>query len=195
MSYKDHPDNILGTNSTNNSYSSSSVVANNDGSMIERLEAISAMCAADSLSKNCPNFLSVTVDFASTTWNTAASHEVFTVTGTVRVRLVVVCTENMADADNSGTMILGVAGSTSAFIGATTTTEIDANDFWCDTSPAETICAATSSVVLDRIIYNGADIGYTIANTAATNGTMIFYCWWEPLSSDGAVVAGAGGTL
>ena len=40
MMFQDNPQNILGANSANNQFDSSAVVANEDGSMIERIEAL-----------------------------------------------------------------------------------------------------------------------------------------------------------
>jgi hypothetical protein len=190
MAYKDHYDNILGANNANNAYVSTSVTANANGSIIERLEAMAR--DSQSLSKNNPNFIQVTADMGTTTWNTVATHEILTVTGTVRVRMLIECTESIADADNTGMIQLGVAGATNAFIAATTGTAIDANDLWYDTTPTTTY-DTTSTCLLDKVVTGGVDIGYEIATTDFTNGTLVFYCWWEPISSDGAVVAGTGG--
>ncbi|MDD5016892.1 MAG: hypothetical protein PHO15_02185 [Eubacteriales bacterium] len=44
--YRDHPDNILGVNTADNLFSSSSVTANADGSMIERQEYIQSQISA-----------------------------------------------------------------------------------------------------------------------------------------------------
>ena len=44
--YRDHPDNILGVNTADNLFSSSSVAADADGSMIERLEYIQGIVSA-----------------------------------------------------------------------------------------------------------------------------------------------------
>ena len=40
LSFRDNPDNILGADSDNNQFASTNVVANEDGSMVERLEAL-----------------------------------------------------------------------------------------------------------------------------------------------------------
>lgn len=192
MAYKDHPDNILGANNADNAYSSSSVVANADGSILERLEQLSQ--SGQALNKNASNFIQVTADMSSTTWNTVASHEILTVTGTVRVRMIIECTENIADADNTGMIQLGVAGATDAFISATTGTAIDANDLWYDTTPTTTY-DTTSTCLIDKVVTGGVDIGYEISTTDFTNGELKFYVWFEPISSTGNVTAGAGGTL
>ena len=44
--YRDHPDNILGVDSSNNQFASTNVAANADGSMIERQEYIQSQIAA-----------------------------------------------------------------------------------------------------------------------------------------------------
>lgn len=192
MAYKDHPDNILGANNSNNAYSSSSVAANANGSILERLEQLAQ--AGQSLSKDAPNYLTVVADMSSTTWNTAATHEILTVTGTVRLRIVCECTEAITEASDTGMIQLGIAGTTNAFIGATTGSALAVNELWYDTTPT-TKYDTTSTVVLDKIVSGGVDVGYEIATTDFTNGEITFYCFWEPLSSTGAVVAGAGGTL
>lgn len=136
------------------------------------------------------NALTITVDFASATWNTQATHEILTVTGLVRVRILPVCTENLAGA--TATLTLGVEGAANAFIASTTGTDIDAGELWIDATPTTTNEAY--STLIDRIVY-GVDIGYEIGTAALTDGTIVFYVWWDALSSDGNVTAGAGGTL
>lgn len=136
------------------------------------------------------NYISVSVDLESETWNTVASHEVFTVTGLVRVVMWITCTENVAGAT---TIQFGVEGATDAIIGATTGTDLDANDLWYDASPA-TVYDTSANVLMDYVI-NGLDIGYEIGTAAGTDGTLVFHCVWEPLNSTGNVAAGAGGSL
>lgn len=66
------------------------------------------------------------------------SSTLFTVTGEVEIeRIVPMCTVNLTDTGTAGTptLALGVTGSTSLFVAATTTTAIDAGEFWVDTSP------------------------------------------------------------
>lgn len=109
----------------------------------------------------------------------------FTITGTVLVRLCAVCTENLAGA--TGTISVGIAGSTAAIIALTTATDIDAGEIWNDATPNSSIEAA--SVLAQYIIANGADIIATIATADLTDGLLEFYCFWEALSENGNVVA------
>lgn len=139
-----------------------------------------------------PNYISVSVDLSATTWKSVASHEVFTVTGLVRVQTWVECTENVTSG-GAATIQYGVEGVTNTLIDSTDATALAANDLWYDTSPA-TVYDTFANVVKDYVI-NGLDIGYEIGTAATTNGTLVFHCVWEPLNSTGNVAAGAGGAL
>ena len=136
------------------------------------------------------NHVQVSVDLSNATWNTVASHEVFTITGLVRMKLWIECTENVAGA---GAIQFGVEGATNAFIASTTGTDLDANDLWYDATP--TVVYDISQYVIMDYVVNGLDVGYEITGAALTDGTLVFHCVWEPLNSTGAVVAGAGGSL
>lgn len=145
------------------------------------------------------NHIEVTADMSSATWNTVASHEVFTVTSTVRMRFLILCTETLTDAANLATIQFGVAGATNAFIAVTNAAgaggdTISANEIWVDATPDETYGDA-DTLVLDKIVTGGLDVGYEIAGEALTDGALVFHCWWEPLDAAGVVVAGAGGGL
>lgn len=80
---------------------------------------------------------------------------------------------------------------TDAFIAATTGTDIDAGEVWCDATPAETH-GNTSTLLLDKIVAGGLDVGYEITADTLTGGAITFHCWWEPLDATGAVVAADG---
>jgi hypothetical protein len=136
------------------------------------------------------NYIPVSVDFSSATWNTVATHEILTVTGAVRLRIIPICSTDLTTA-GAGTIQLGDEGSTTAFIAATAGADIDAGEIWLTGTPAKVM--AFSSVI-DRV-ESGNDIGFQIVTDAFTGGIIVFHCWFEPLNATGAVVAGAGGTL
>ena len=138
-------------------------------------------------------YLSKSVDLSAATWKSIASHEVFTVTGLVRVRTWVECTVNVTSTGGAATLQYGVAGTTDGFITATDENAIDAVELWYDTSPT-TNHDTFANVVFDYVV-NGLDIGYEIADEATTAGTLVFHLVYEPLNSTGLVVVGAGGTL
>lgn len=146
---------------------------------------------AQDLSYKKLNYLSVSADFSSATWNTVAAHEILTVTGTVHLILIPVCDTDITSG-GAITLILGIEGSTSAMIGSTDATTIDAGETWLSTTPD---FYSAKTAVIDCIISDGKDVGYTVGSNAGTGGAITFHCWWEPISSGATVVAGAGGVL
>lgn len=92
-----------------------------------------------------------------------------------------------------------IVAATNAFIASTAAAGkggagIAAGEVWCDATPADTY-GNTSSLILDKVIAGGMDVGYEITGAALTGGVLEFHCVWVPLSSDGLVEAGAGGAL
>lgn len=140
------------------------------------------------------NYLNVTADFSLAAWNTVADHEVFTVTGQVRLVIIPICTLDLTSS-GGGTLALGVAGTTNAFIAATTATLIDAGEYWLTTTPVAHIPFTGTGSPIDRIV-NDLDVGYAIATAVTQAGKIDFHCWWDPLlPSGGLVVAGTGVAL
>ena len=124
----------------------------------------------------------ITFDSGSGTGATGAA-PLFTVTGEVLVSQVVgYCTTNLAG--SSATLALGVTGSTSLFIGATTATDIDADEFWVSTTPTANGIALPAAV--KDIIVTENIIG-TVATAAISGGVMEFTVCWRKISSDGNV--------
>lgn len=140
---------------------------------------------------NTSNYIAVTADFTSATWNTVATHEVFTVTGLVRMKVIAEVTGNGAGA--TATIELGNEGDTDLWIPTTTITDLADGEIWADATPTE-VDGNYSSLVFDKVV-NDVDIGYEIKTAAATGGSIVFHCWYEALNSTGAVVAGDGSAL
>lgn len=138
-------------------------------------------------------YLRNAITFAAGTTGSVATHETFTVTGTVRIRLLNEVTANLAGA--TATISYGEATAGTSIIAATTGTDLVAGELWYDATPT-TSADAFGTAVFDRVVTNGTDIGYAVATAALSAGTMVFHCWWEPLSEDGLVVSADGtGTL
>lgn len=106
----------------------------------------------------------------------------FTVTGTVALRIFAVCSEDLAGA--TATIEVGISGNTAALIAQTTATDIDSGEVWKDNAPA-----AVEGLPSEFILTGGTDIIETIATAAITDGTLTYYCLWVPISDDGNVVA------
>src|SRR5512145_721060 len=109
----------------------------------------------------------------------------FTVTGEVLVcYLVPWCSVDLTEAGATATLALGVTGSTSLFIAATTATAIDAGEFWTSTTPTANGVALPAA--LKDIVTTDSIIG-TVAAQAVNGGALRLDCYWLPLSSDGNV--------
>ena len=183
---------------TGESSTISDFVATTDSGLITVGTAFSAAPAAGDLFYiSIPSytladgFKRITTDITmavGTTTGTVAEHEVLTVTGLCRVKTTILCTTNVA---GTGSIQFGVGGATSAMIGATTGTELDATDVWYDTTPT-TAYASASDAILD-VIVDGLDIGYEITVGTLTSGVLRFIHEWQPLE-DGAICVAATGT-
>lgn len=106
---------------------------------------------------------------------------IFTVTGTVEVVLIALCTVNFVGA--SATIEIGTAKNTAGLIAQTTATDIDADEIWHDASPDASIEA--SSVAVRKIV--NQDIIATVGTADITAGTVKYILFWNPISSDGNV--------
>lgn len=116
----------------------------------------------------------------------------FTVTGTVRCRVYgVVGATQFTSTAGTGTLAIGVAGATSAFIAATTangSTNFVANAEWMDNTPSVTAkleAQATWMICTGNIIL-------TIATNSMTAGAVVMYCDWVPVTAGATVVQAAG---
>lgn len=131
-----------------------------------------------------------TVTFAGGTANnmgdfdgTGNPYTLFTVSGTVKMKLFGVCSTNLAGA--LGTVQVGTALSTAGLIALTTGTDIDAGEIWHDATPDASIelsTIATEKIVNQKVIQ-------TVATANITSGVITYHCMWVPISNDGDVVA------
>lgn len=109
---------------------------------------------------------------------------IFTVTGDVLCAVYGIVKDSLVSA--SGTISIGVTGNTATFMGVTTASGLDVNMGWHDTTPglSESIAAGDT-----RLVGGGLDIIQTVATGDITGGSIAYYCFWRPLSNDGAIVA------
>lgn len=113
--------------------------------------------------------------------------DLFTVTGTVIVSIVAVCTEDLVG--GSATIEVGtagIAGHTADIIAQTTATDIINLEIWHDNSPDSDI--EGTGILLNKII-NQADIKATIGAQPITDGTIKFILTYTPISDGATVVA------
>lgn len=107
----------------------------------------------------------------------------FTVTGTVLLRILAVCTESLAGA--TATLEVGTTLDTDGLIAQTTATDIDVNEIWHDASPDNSIEA--SSVLAERIVSD--DVIQTVGTADITDGTIVYTALWYPLTEDSSVTS------
>lgn len=122
------------------------------------------------------------ITYVGATTGATGATTLFTVTGTVAVRLFGVVSG--ADVTGSGTIEAGIAGNTAALLAQTTGTALDVGEIWIDNAPA-----TVEALPALNILTAGTDIIQTIATDTLTAGTITYYCLWTPISSDGNVVA------
>lgn len=157
------------------------------------LQWIARSCA-QGMSIELMNICKQSITFAAATTGAVAAKELFTVQGEVMMSVVGVV-PTAGDLTGAGSIQLGVAGATDAFLGATVGTALDAGEiFGVHTTPP------TSFVVTDALpawIYsNELDAGYEITTDTITAGVIDFYCRWYPLTEGSTVVpAGSNVTL
>jgi len=132
-----------------------------------------------------------TITFAGATPNAIGDHDgtgdpfdIFTVTGTVRVKVYAICTTLLAGA--AGTLEIGVAGATASLIAMSTGTDIDASEIWHDATPDSGVEADT--VAPEMIVANSLNIRGEVKTANLDSGVIKFYCLWKPISRDGNVV-------
>ena len=153
------------------------------------------------ISVNHPRHLVNVVDLSSATWNTVATHEVFTVTGMVRVFVWIVCTELITSASapgnttiyfisESGIVNLSYASDDTSVVGGFY--ERGSNSF---VLAGDKYAASGLDKWVHEMYLGGLDFGYQLPDAAAANGTLEFHCIWEPLTAGASVTLGAGGTL
>lgn len=106
----------------------------------------------------------------------------FTVTGTVAMKLFGICTVDLVGAAK---VEVGTALSTASLIAQTTATDIDANEIWHDATPDASI--ELSSVATEKIVSQNVIETSSAANITA--GNIYYICSWYPLSPDGNVVS------
>lgn len=120
---------------------------------------------------------------AGTTGATGAK-TIFTVTGVVRVKLIAVTKTTIASGGTPG-MIVGTAITTNGLLPTLNPTTIAVNEIWHDGT-------ADASVELDSVMTTKivtSDIIETIATATLTSGVLEYILLWQPLSSDGTVIA------
>jgi len=119
---------------------------------------------------------SKTITYSALTTGATGTTTLFTVTGTVAVNVIGFCT---TDLTGSGTIEIGVAGSTACLCNQQNATAIDNHEVWHDNVLAIGGQASGHWHIINQ------DIIQTIATDTVTAGVITYYVNYVPLS-DGA---------
>jgi hypothetical protein len=141
----------------------------------------------------------VNLDFTVAAALSVASHEVFTVTGTVEYTVLYLCITDLTSG-GSATIQFGREGATDSVSASQAFSGIDAGEIIIPGGTNASISAsathrANTTAGRGSDIITGLDLGYEIGTAAMTGGTMKAYCWWTPITDGASVVAGALGAL
>lgn len=108
----------------------------------------------------------------------------FTVTGIVYASVIGFCNTDLVGA---ATLEVGVTGSTALCLAQIAdATNLDVGELYADATPAA--FKAISATVPPKVVVT-TNIFATVGSTNITAGQVDFYCIWNPISSDGNVVA------
>jgi hypothetical protein len=123
-----------------------------------------------------------TVEFAAGTTGAVGNHDIFTVTGAAHVVLVAYCTEDLVGA--GATISVGTDDDVDCLVAVTTAEDIDDGEIWFDNAPSE--CEANSSIGGAWVYDN---LSYDVLVAPISDGTVVFVCFWTPVSDGATVVA------
>lgn len=135
-------------------------------------------------------YIAKSVTFAGGTTNdigdvdgTGNPATLFTVTGTVAMKLIGVCTASLTG--DTATLEVGTALSTAALIAQSTATDIDINEIWHDATPDASI--ELTSVMTEKIV--NQNVIQTVGTANITAGAITYHCLWRPISVGATVTA------
>lgn len=141
------------------------------------------------ITKKTITFAGGTTDAWGDDGGTRDGGALFTVTGCVRARILGICTTDTEGALSTGEV--GVVGDTAIFMPITTMTDLEAGEVWFNN-----VTPVDYFIIGDDIATNvpiflllNKNIILTTATANTTSGVVDFYCIWNPISSDGNVVA------
>ncbi len=109
----------------------------------------------------------------------------FTVTGSVKVKLIAIVKTNVASAA-AGTVSVGIATNVDAIIAVTLATDLDAKEIWHDTSPDSEI--ESLDTIRGYLITDGNDITLDILVGQIDSGVILFKIEWSPFEEGSILV-------
>jgi hypothetical protein len=127
-----------------------------------------------SVCKKLLTFIGGTVNALGDHDGTSDPYTIFTVTGTVLVRVFGVCGLTLVGA---GTIEVGITGATAVIIAQVAdATALATGEIWLDASPTTKTEAVPAQMICS------SDIILTVGAANITDGNITMYCMWEPVS-------------
>lgn len=124
------------------------------------------------------------ITYVAGTTGAVSAKTIFTVTGVVRVKLIAVGKVTITSG-GTPSMIVGTAITTNGLLPTLDPTTIAVNEIWHDGTADASI--ELDSVMTTKIV--AQDIKETIGTATLTAGSLEYILLWQPLTSDGEVVA------
>jgi len=150
---------------------------------LTRGELMQAAAGLGAVSEKVMTFAGGTTNDPGDVTGTGNPATLFTVTGTVLVKLFAACETDLAGA--TATLIVGTAKNTSGLLAITTATDLDQDEIWHDATPDASV--ELSSVLTEKVV--NQNVIQTVATADITSGVLRYICIWKPLSADGNVEA------
>ena len=143
-----------------------------------------------------PRHVRSTIAFDGTGGNGAVGTvDVFTITGRVYIaRFVAYCTENLTEGGATATIELGGATDINGLLAQVTATALDNTEWWHASGiigglaslGSQATSGATTSQI-DKV--TDEDIILTVGTQSVDDGTVIFDCWYTPITDGASLVA------
>ena len=122
----------------------------------------------------------ITLTGASALGLVNVSIAVATITGRVLLNDIAIFCSTLLASSGGGSIAFGSPNSFNGIIAATTATDIDADEFWRDTSPELEVSRALN----DRVI-GGANLILRPSVATIQSGVLEIAIYWTPMSADG----------
>ena len=134
----------------------------------------------------------ITVAGASGAWTTGNSPiTLFTVTGLVLCRVFGVVTNALKSTANLGTLSIGGVSVATVYIGTTTIngTALGTGTVWASTTPVAGAATQGLPNATPLFLSNSDGISVTILTDSMSQGGIVMYCEWIPVTTGATVVA------
>lgn len=127
-----------------------------------------------------------TIEFngAATNGQAGSAVPLFTVMGAVIALTIAVCTDTLVGP--TSTVEVGTTANPALIIAQTGGPTITTGMIWVDATPTVLECWTTA---FGCMIGDGSDIELMPRTANVTDGTLVFTCFWTPLSGDAYVIA------